>query len=63
MKEDIFFIVQGNKETSDKYVKDIAKELITVLTYYLGELMKYFKDILELILECLLFYEKLKFKG
>lgn len=35
--KDIFFIVQGNKETSDKYVKDIAKELITVLTYYLGE--------------------------
>lgn len=34
--KDIFFIVQGNKETSDKYVKDIAKELITVLTYYLG---------------------------
>lgn len=31
-----FFIVQGNKETSDKYVKDIAKELITVVTYYLG---------------------------
>ena len=25
--KDIFFIVQGNKETSDKYVKDIAKEL------------------------------------
>ena len=34
--KDIFFIVQGNKETSDKYVKDIAKELITVVTYYLG---------------------------
>ena len=33
--KDIFFIVQGNKETSDKYVKDIAKELITVVTYYL----------------------------
>ena len=29
--KDIFFIVQGNKETSDKYVKDIAK-----VTYYLG---------------------------
>ena len=34
--KDIFFIVQVNKETSDKYVKDIAKELITVVTYYLG---------------------------
>ena len=34
--KDIFFIVQGNKETSDKYVKDIAKELIIVVTYYLG---------------------------
>ena len=33
--KDIFFIVHGNKETSDKYVKDIAKELITVVTYYL----------------------------
>ena len=29
--KDIFFIVQVNKE-----VKDIAKELITVVTYYLG---------------------------
>ena len=28
-------IFHGNKETSDKYVKDIAKELITVVTYYL----------------------------
>ena len=34
--EDIFFIVQGNKETSDKYVEEVAKELITVVTYYLG---------------------------
>ena len=34
--EDIFFIVQGNKVTSNKYVKDVAKELITVVTYYLG---------------------------
>lgn len=25
--------------------------------------MKYFKDILELILECLLFYEKIKIQG
>lgn len=33
--EDIFFIVQGNKETSDKYVEEVAKELITVVTYYL----------------------------
>ena len=34
--KDIFFIVQGNNENSDKYVKDIAKELIIVVTYYLG---------------------------
>ena len=34
--EDIFFIVQGNKVTSNKYVEDVAKELITVVTYYLG---------------------------
>ena len=34
--EDIFFIVQENKVTSNKYVKDVAKELITVVTYYLG---------------------------
>ena len=33
---DIFFIVQGNKVTSNKYVEDVAKELITVVTYYLG---------------------------
>lgn len=33
--EDIFFIVQGNKVTSNKYVEDVAKELITVVTYYL----------------------------
>ena len=40
--EDIFFIVQGNKETSDKYVEEVAKELITVVTYYLrgvGEIL------------------------
>lgn len=34
--KDIFFIVQGNKETSSKYVEDVAKELIIVVTYYLG---------------------------
>ena len=33
---DIFFIVQGNKVASNKYVEDVAKELITVVTYYLG---------------------------
>lgn len=33
---DIFFIVQGNKETSQSYVDSVAKELITVITYYLG---------------------------
>ncbi len=34
--KDVFFIVQGNLETTDKYVEDVAKELITVVTYYLG---------------------------
>ncbi len=34
--KDVFFIVQGNQATTDKYVEDVAKELITVVTYYLG---------------------------
>lgn len=34
--KDVFFIVQGNQATTDKYVEDVAQELITVVTYYLG---------------------------
>lgn len=34
--QDIFFIVQGNENTTDKEVGDVANELITVITYYLG---------------------------
>lgn len=34
--EDIFFIIQGNKETSQSYVKKVAEELVKVITYYLG---------------------------
>lgn len=33
---DIFFIVQGNKQTSQYDVDKVAEELITVITYYLG---------------------------
>lgn len=37
MKAKIFSLLfKAIKKPSDKYVKDIAKELITVLTYYLG---------------------------
>ena len=34
--KDVFFIVQGNQATTDKYLEDVAQELITVVTYYLG---------------------------
>lgn len=34
--KDIFFIVQGNEKTDYNYVKNVAKELITVVTYYCG---------------------------
>lgn len=34
--QDIFFIVQGNQETSQHEIDEVAKELITVVTYYLG---------------------------
>ena len=34
--KDVFFILQGNQATTDKYVEDVAQELITVVTYYLG---------------------------
>ena len=34
--KDVFFIVQGNQATTDKYVEDVAQELITVVSYYLG---------------------------
>ena len=34
--KDVFFIVQGNQATTDKCVEDVAQELITVVTYYLG---------------------------
>lgn len=33
---DLYFIVQGNQETSQSEVDQIAKELIIVVTYYLG---------------------------
>ena len=36
MKAKIFSLLFKSIKTSDKYVKDIAKELITVVTYYLG---------------------------
>lgn len=36
MKAKIFSLLfKGIKKPSDKYVEDIAKELITVVTYYL----------------------------
>lgn len=34
--KDIFFIVQGNEKTDYSYIKNVAKELITVVTYYCG---------------------------
>ncbi len=34
--KDIFFIVQGNEKTDYNYVKNVAEELITVITYYCG---------------------------
>ena len=34
--KDIFFIVQGNEKTDYNYVKNVAGELITVITYYCG---------------------------
>ena len=54
--EDIFFIVQGNKETSDKYVEEVAKELITVVTYYLRHFRAYSKFFFY-------FMKKIKIKG
>ena len=34
--QDIFFIVQGNQNTSQHEVDQVAEELVTVMTYYLG---------------------------